>query len=103
MSTSGYSAQALGTGLDRDRSHAWLRPLIMALAMGGFFVLCREPILRAALYLYHPEPGVAAMPRTYFRILILGAPLVLVGYVNLGWLMARNGSGQPFFYRFPPM
>ena len=90
VSTSGYAAQAMGTGQIRDRAHAWIRPLIIALVTGIAFVLCQEPILSGALFFYHPGAGVASHARTYFRILIWGAPLVLVTYVNLGWLMGQK-------------
>ena len=97
VSTSGFAAQAMGTGLAREKSLAWLRPLIIALAMGTLFVLCQSLILDGAIYLYHPEADVASHARTYFRILIWGAPLVLVTYVNLGWLMGQKRVRETLF------
>ena len=97
FSTSGFAAQAMGTGLAREKSHAWLRPMIIALAMGALFVLCRNLILNGALSLYHPEAEVASHARTYYRILIWGAPLVLVTYVNLGWLMGQKRVRETLF------
>src|SRR3712207_4200353 len=33
----------------------------------------------------------------YYRILIWGAPMVLIGYVNLGWLMGQKKIKQSMF------
>jgi MATE family multidrug resistance protein len=62
----------------------------MALLIGLGFALLQQPIIRAALAVYQPASTVADHAETYFRILIWGAPLVLVNYVNLGWLMGQK-------------
>jgi MATE family multidrug resistance protein len=42
------------------------------------------------LRLYAPDPKVVPHIQTYYDIVIWGAPLVLTGMVNLGWLIGRR-------------
>ncbi|MBE0497337.1 MAG: MATE family efflux transporter [Campylobacterales bacterium] len=90
VSTSGFSAQALGSGVAHERALAYFRPLVLALGIGMVFVLLQTPILQAAFVLYQPEALIFQSAHTYFSILIWGAPLVLLGYVNLGWIMGQR-------------
>lgn len=97
VSSTGYSAQALGMGSGREMSHAYLRPMVIALVVSSGFVLCQSLIIRAAIHIYHPEAEAAGHARTYFRILIWGAPLVLATYVNVGWLMGQKRVKETLF------
>lgn len=90
VSTSGFSAQSLGTGRDQDCYFAYFRPVIIALGISFLFLICQKPILEGAFSLYQPEALVFESAYTYFSILIWGAPFVLLGYVNLGWIMGRK-------------
>ena len=90
VATTGFAAQSLGTGRREDAVCSWLRPLLMGALIGLTLAACQGPILRAALAVYKAEPGVAENAARYFNILIWGAPLVLVNYANLGWLMGRG-------------
>ena len=90
VATSGFAAQSLGSRQSGDIVYAWLRPLVIAMGIGVLFVACQHLIIRCAMGLYDPDPGVAGHAVSYFNILIWGAPQVLVGYVNLGWLMGRG-------------
>ncbi|MBB3111384.1 MATE family multidrug resistance protein [Paenibacillus phyllosphaerae] len=90
VSTSAFTAQAAGAG-DRDEGIAALvRPMIIALLIGMVFIALQQPILHAALYLVGPEPDVAAQAAQYFDIRIWGAPLTLLNYVLVGWLMGQT-------------
>ena len=97
VSTSGFSAQSLGTHNADDRYYAYFRPLVTALMISLIFILLQYPIIRGAMAIYHPDPDVARHAETYFNILIWGAPFVLVGYVNLGWLMGRKRIKETLF------
>ena len=89
VSTSGYAAQALGTGLWEDRVMSFFRPLVMALAVSAVILIFQRPILQAFTNFVNPADDVAAICRHYFIILVWGAPFTLVGYVTLGWLMGQ--------------
>ena len=89
VSTSGYAAQALGTGLWEDRVMSFFRPLVMALVVSFLILVFQAPILRAFVNFVNPAADVAAICARYFVILVWGAPFTLVGYVALGWLMGQ--------------
>ena len=73
-----------------DMVCSWLRPLCIATLIGLTLTICQLPLHRGAMVIYHAEPDVARCASQYFHILIWGAPLVLIHYVNLGWLMGRG-------------
>lgn len=90
VSTSAFTAQAVGSG-DKDQEVATLvRPFIIALLIGIVFIALQQPILNAALYFIGPEPDVAAQAIHYFDVRIWGAPLTLINYVLIGWLMGLS-------------
>ncbi|MFC4099127.1 MATE family efflux transporter [Paenibacillus xanthanilyticus] len=90
VSTSAFTAQAVGAG-DREEGIAALaRPALLALAIGLAFIALQNPILSAALNLIDPAPGVAAQAALYYEIRIWGAPLTLLNYVLIGWLMGLS-------------
>lgn len=90
VATSGFSAQSLGQNRPEDMVCSWLRPLCIATLIGLTLTICQLPLHRGAMAIYHAEPDVARCASQYFHILIWGAPLVLIHYVNLGWLMGRG-------------
>ncbi|ABR47347.1 MATE efflux family protein [Alkaliphilus metalliredigens QYMF] len=90
VSTSGYSAQALGTNDEKDGLFALYRPSIIAIIISFIFVALQVPIFHTAMNLINPDIEVYRQASTYFHILIWGAPFVLLNYVNLGWLMGRK-------------
>ena len=89
VSTTGYAAQAYGAASTRLGMLAFFKPLVIALLVGFACILLQRPILSFYLGFMRPAPDVAALCRTYFDILIWGAPLVLLNYVALGWLMGQ--------------
>ena len=90
VSTSAFSAQSLGKKEEVDRYTAYFRPLFIALVISSIFIILQVFIKQAAIAVYRPEPDVMVHAVTYFNILIWGAPFVLLGYVNIGWLMGRG-------------
>lgn len=89
VGTTGYSAQALGSGNSEDRFTALGMPLVLALVVSLLALTFQEPILHGFIGLIKPEARVAAFTAQYFSILIWGAPFVLFNYVALGWLMGQ--------------
>ncbi|WHH58670.1 MATE family efflux transporter [Petroclostridium sp. X23] len=97
VSTSGFSAQALGSQREKDSYYAYFRPVLIAIVVSSVFIILQVFIKNAAMQIYNPEPDVGVHAGTYFEILIWGAPLVLIGYVNLGWLMGRKYVKETLF------
>nr|WP_028611470.1 MATE family efflux transporter [Paenibacillus harenae] len=90
VSTSAFTAQAVGSGDKDEGIAALIRPLIIALLIGMVFIALQKPILSAALYFIQPEPDVSIQAAQYFNIRIWGAPLTLINYVLIGWLMGLS-------------
>lgn len=97
VSTSGLSAQSLGSANSDDRYNSFFRPQVIAMIMGLLFVILQLPILKTAVHLYKADADVTRHAVTYFTILIWGAPFVLIHYVNLGWLMGRKRVRESLF------
>lgn len=97
VSTSGFSAQSLGSNTPDDIYYAYFRPVAIALVISLAFVLLQQPIILGAMHLYQADPEVSRHAISYFNILIWGAPMVLVSYVNLGWLMGRKHVKESLF------
>lgn len=89
VSTSGYSAQSAGEDSAEAKACSFFRPLLIAVITGIVFICLQKPILWAYLAFIRPEAAVAAVCTEYYRILIWAAPLVLINYVSLGWLMGQ--------------
>ncbi|MCE0494977.1 MATE family efflux transporter [Vibrio salinus] len=89
VSTTGQSAIAMGKNSDSDRASSFIRPFILAGVVGLIFILLQPLIWRGAFLIIEPDPDVAASSRTYFDILIWGAPFVLLNYTVIGWLMGQ--------------
>ncbi len=90
VATSGFSAQSLASQDHAPKALAWLRPLALAAIIGLTFICLQHLIISVALNLYDADALTAGYADIYFNILIWGAPLVLISYVNLGWLMGRG-------------
>ena len=91
MSTTGLTAQALGSG-DRPESRAVLARAALLGAGLGLALLLVAPLVReVALGLFGAEPDVEAGASAYFGARIWGAPAILVGFGISGWLL---GAGR---------
>lgn len=90
VGTSGFSSQSLGSGSEKEAHFAYFRPVIIALCISVLFMLLQKPIIEGAFSLYAPDERVLHSAQDYFNVLIWGAPFVLLGYVNLGWIMGRK-------------
>lgn len=89
VGTSGYSAQALGSGAWEDRTMSFCRPTVLAIGVSLFILILQKPILSLFLGLVAPADDVAGITTHYFTILVWGAPFTLLNYVSLGWLMGQ--------------
>ena len=97
VSTSGFSAQSLGSRDGEDKYYAYFRPILISLAISLILLLLQSPIKLLAIMAYDPDPNVIPHIHTYYDIVIWGAPMVLTGYVNLGWCMGRKLVRETLF------
>lgn len=90
VSTTGYAAQAFGAADKRLGLLAFFKPLVLALLISLLCILLQNPIVDLYLGMIGAAPEVNQLCRSYYYILIWGAPLVLFNYVALGWLMGQT-------------
>ncbi|MCQ1061042.1 MATE family efflux transporter [Photobacterium sp. ZSDE20] len=97
VSTTGQSAIAMGKNCDEAKASSLLRPFILSGCVGGLFILTQSIIWQGALWVIEPAADVAIHAKTYFDILIFGAPLVLLNYTVIGWLMGQAKVKEVLF------
>lgn len=89
VSTTSFSAQALGSESAKDKFLALARPLFIAIVISLIFLIIYPWIFKYYALLMKPESQVVELMKNYCDIIIWGAPFVLINYVTLGWLMGQ--------------
>lgn len=92
MGSSGMTAQAYGSGDTEEQSRILEQALLLALVSGLAMILLRNPVCEGVLRFMDVDANTGALARTYFMILIWGAPAVLGNYVMCGWLLGMQNS-----------
>lgn len=89
LSTAGLTAQAFGSGEDREVARALARAFVVAVVLGIVLIVLQGPIMALAFHLMQASPEVTAAARTYVSIRIWAAPAALANYAILGSLIGR--------------
>ncbi len=97
MGTGGLTAQAYGRGAYTETQRVLLRSLTMALGVGLALVVMQRPIVNTVFRFVEATPEVESMARTYFGILIWGAPAVLGLYSFTGWFLGMQNARIPMW------
>ncbi|WP_018922734.1 MATE family efflux transporter [Salsuginibacillus kocurii] len=100
VSTSGYTAQAVGAGEEREVLLNFVRPALMAASVGLVFVALQWPIREVAMFVIQPPENVMQQGSAYFDIRIWGAPFALLNFVILGWLIGQSKVRFALFLQF---
>lgn len=87
VSTSGFTAQAIGSNDRLEVLMAFLRPLLIAVVVGCLLVLFQAPIKHAAYAIINPKPSVWAQAQIYYDMRIWSAPFALINFCINGWLI----------------
>lgn len=87
VSTTAFSAQSSHYGDKKRVSDIFFRPIMIALFISLIMVIFQNIIFESSMKFIKPELEIEKAAITYFKILIWGAPFVLINYVLLGWLM----------------
>lgn len=95
--TSGLTAQACGKGNSEERDAILRQSLKIALIFGIALVLLQWPLGKLAMWLLKPDPETERLALTYFRILICGAPAVLMQYALTGWFVGNQNTRAPMW------
>lgn len=97
VSTTGQSAIAMGKNCNEAKASSLIRPFMLSGLVGLIFILTQSLIWQGALWVIEPAADVAVQAKTYFDILIFGAPLVLLNYTVIGWLMGQAKVKEVLF------
>ena len=97
VSTTGQSAIAMGKNDPAEQASSLIRPFVLSASVGAVFIMLQSVIWRGALIIIEPESAVAEQAEIYFDILIWGAPLVLMNYTLIGWLMGQAKAKETLF------
>ncbi|MEZ5491291.1 MAG: MATE family efflux transporter [Gammaproteobacteria bacterium] len=92
MGTTGFVAQAEGSGDGPEVRAVMLRSLIMALLLGVILTGLQVPLAAISFYLLGGGEQVEATARSYFMIRIWGAPATLGTFVLVGVLVGLGES-----------
>jgi MATE family multidrug resistance protein len=87
MSTTAFAAQSLGAGETTELRVIQVRGFIVAAVIGTALILLQVPLGAVLIGGMGGSETVARAAKTYFSIRIWSAPLVLINYVVLGWLI----------------
>lgn len=96
MSTTGFTAQALGAGDERELASSVGRALVLAAAFGLGTVLAREPLREAFFWFLGGSPDVRAAARTYYDWRIWAAPAGYITFALMGWFIGLGRAGLAF-------
>ncbi|MCA9692788.1 MAG: MATE family efflux transporter [Nannocystaceae bacterium] len=92
MGTTGLAAQAIGRGEPGEALCVAVRAALLGVCVGALLLALREPIAAIAFDLLEGTPDVKAAALDYYRARLWGAPVTLVNYALLGWLLGRQRS-----------
>ncbi len=92
MSTSGLTAQSMGSNNYSEVRLLLLRSVTMAMALSLVIWLAQSFLGAFALTLINPSAEVTTLTLEYFRIRIWSAPAVLVTYACVGWCIGLQNS-----------
>ena len=87
VSTTAFSAQSSHYRDKKSVSDIFFRPILIALFISLIMLIFQNIIFQSSMKFIQPELEIQKASAIYFKILIWGAPFVLINYVLLGWLM----------------
>ncbi|MBO5780540.1 MAG: MATE family efflux transporter [Muribaculaceae bacterium] len=92
MGTSGMTAQAVGADDRGERDASLWRAMIVALSF-GLLIIALQSYLKSVLFRFMGgEVDATNLARTYFDVLIFGAPATLGVYVLNGWFIGLQNA-----------
>ncbi len=95
MSSSGFASQAYGARDFSESMNVFIRSLAIGLGIGFLIVLLQYPIGELAFKLIKSGPESVHHVKTYFRIVVWGAPAVLGMYAFKGWFIGMQNARIP--------
>ncbi len=95
MSSSGFASQAYGARDFAESMNVLIRSLAIGLGIGLIIILLQYPIGELAFKLIKSGPESVQHVKTYFKIVVWGAPAVLGMYAFKGWFIGMQNAKIP--------
>ena len=95
MSSSGFASQAYGARDFAESMNVLIRSLAIGLGIGLTIILLQYPIGELAFKLIKSGPESVQHVKTYFKIVVWGAPAVLGMYAFKGWFIGMQNTKIP--------
>src|SRR5690554_3792756 len=95
MSSSGFASQAYGARDFAESMNVLIRSLAIGLGIGLTIILLQYPIGELAFKLIKSGPESVQHVKTYFKIVVWGAPAVLGLYAFKGWFIGMQNAKIP--------
>ena len=95
MSTGGLTAQAFGRVARDELAALLIRALRMGLLISLGIIILQVPLGYVALRFFDVTPEIEQLTRLYYRILVWGAPAVLMNYGLAGWFLGCQNARTP--------
>ncbi len=92
MGTSGLTAQAYGKNDEKAMTIILIQALTVGLIAALFILLLQYPVERLGFYLLDTTAEIEQYAVTYIRILVWGAPAILMLYGFKGWFIGMQNS-----------
>lgn len=90
VSSTAFSAQSIKYNSKKEISSVFFRPVLIALLISFIIIIFHNLIFNTIIKFIKPTSDILEVTKTYFKILIWGAPFVLTNYSILGWLMGQK-------------
>ncbi len=97
MGTAGLTSQSCGSGNFHESSATLRRGLLMSLGIALMLIILYKPLGYATLTFLDADDATAPLARTYFAMVIFGAPAVLGTYTLNGWLLGMQNTRLPMW------
>ncbi|PID91117.1 MAG: MATE family efflux transporter [Bacteroidetes bacterium] len=95
MGTSGFTAQAFGSGDMAETVHVLTRAVVIAAGIGLALLLLQRPIEWIGFLVLNAEEDVETLARSYYRIRIWAAPAALGQFALLGYFLGMQNARLP--------
>lgn len=97
MGTAGLTSQSYGAGDFHISSANLRRALIMSTGFALLLILLSRPVGYVALNFLDADDATAPLARSYFSLVILGAPAALGMFSLNGWLLGMQNTRLPMW------
>lgn len=96
MGTTGFAAQACGSGDGNELRRILLQAIWLAVLISLLVWLFRTPLLNLGLHYLQSSESLLEQARAYFQIRLFSLPAALANFVLIGWFIGAQNSRVPF-------